>query len=240
MIKVCCFDLDGTLLQMDGEGFLEDYMKTLAGELAQYIEPKEFIRKLWASTEEMIRNTDAAETNQSVFEKHFLAATGIERDKLWPKIDYFYQKMFAQFEKHAHKSNLSREIVEAAIARGYKIVLATNPVFPEEAIRERMRWAGVEELPFDLITTYENSHYCKPQPNYFLEIAGKIGVEPSDCIMIGNDRQEDLIAGQIGMKTFLVLNQVNEKGENHYTADEEGTLAELLVAIRDRSGIFED
>lgn len=60
--------------------------------------------------------------------------------------------------------------------RGYRLVLATNPVFPREAILERMRWAGVERAPWEIITTYEEYHFCKPNPNYFAEILAKMGL----------------------------------------------------------------
>ena len=53
-------------------------------------------------------------------------------------------------------------------------------------------------------TTYENSRFCKPNPAYYEEILEKIGCRAEECAMVGNDVDEDMVAGKLGMKTFLL------------------------------------
>jgi FMN phosphatase YigB (HAD superfamily) len=67
----------------------------------------------------------------------------------------------------------------------------------------RLAWAGVDDLPYSLVTGIENSSFCKPQPEFYREISRKIGMEPERCLMVGNDPLNDMIAGAIGMKTYL-------------------------------------
>jgi FMN phosphatase YigB (HAD superfamily) len=85
------------------------------------------------------------------------------------------------------------------------VVLATNPIFPLCAVHSRLQWAGLTPEDFDLITSYETSHYCKPDPRYYGEILEKLGLTPSRCLMIGNDVGEDIQSAQsLGLATFLI------------------------------------
>jgi FMN phosphatase YigB (HAD superfamily) len=84
------------------------------------------------------------------------------------------------------------------------MVLATNPLFPRIAIEERIRWAGIDPDAFSLITAFEDMHYCKPQIEYYREILEIINKRPEQCLMVGNDAEEDMIARILGMKTFLL------------------------------------
>ena len=63
------------------------------------------------------------------------------------------------------------------------MVLATNSIFPRIATENRIRWAGLEPDDFALITTYENSTYCKPNPAYYREVLGKLGLEAEECLV---------------------------------------------------------
>lgn len=98
---------------------------------------------------------------------------------------------------------------------GLKAALATNPIFPAIATRERIRWAGLTESDFELITTYENIGVCKPNPDYFKEVAERIGVAPEECLMVGNDVGDDMPAEKLGMRVFLLTDcLINKDGED--------------------------
>lgn len=67
-----------------------------------------------------------------------------------------------------------------------------------------MRWAGVSPADFALVTSYENSRFCKPDPRYYSEIAQKLSLRPGNCLMVGNDVREDGAARDAGMEVFLL------------------------------------
>jgi len=67
----------------------------------------------------------------------------------------------------------------------------------------------VDTLPYSFITHIENSSFCKPQPEFYLEICDKIGLEPEQCLMVGNDPLNDMIAGETGMRTYLTTDSQN-------------------------------
>ena len=98
----------------------------------------------------------------------------------------------------------AREAVQTALELGLKVAIATNPIFPRSAIFERMRWAGIDDLPVHLVTTYEDMHAAKPNLAYFLETAERLGVSPAEALMVGDDRVLDMVAADVGMKTFYV------------------------------------
>ena len=50
---------------------------------------------------------------------------------------------------------LARPLLENLIRKGYQVAIATNPIFPERAIRERLRWLEIDDLPYALVTAYE-------------------------------------------------------------------------------------
>ena len=83
-------------------------------------------------------------------------------------------------------------------------MLATNPISPALATDWRIRWAGLKPEDFELYTTFENSHYCKPNLKYYEEILQKLNVRPEECLMVGNDVEEDMITRQMGMQVFLL------------------------------------
>ncbi|QOY35638.1 HAD family hydrolase [Anaerobacillus isosaccharinicus] len=239
MTKVILFDLDGTLLPMDTDAFVKGYLKHLAPKVASIIAPEHFLKCLWAGTEAMMRNIEAEKTNEHVFEETFLELTKLKKEDIWPTLDDFYTNVFPTLSHLCSPTPLARQVVEEAVKQGYRIAVATNPVFPKAAIYERLRWAGIEDMPFEVVTFYENSSFTKPHAQYYQEICDRLEVEPSECLMVGNDKQEDMAASQIGMKTFLVEGYIIDRGEPSYPINEQGTLEQFYVSLMKRQGLFE-
>jgi len=144
-----------------------------------------------------------------------------------PLFEKFYIEEFPKLKGQLQKTSLASRIVATAVEKGYKIVLATNPLFPQLAIQHRMEWAGVKNYPWELVTSYESFYSAKPNSAYFQEIADKIEVEPRECLMIGNDVQEDMVALEIGMGTFLVTDHLIDRQAPKYQIQNKGTLLEL-------------
>ncbi|WP_052807284.1 HAD family hydrolase [Risungbinella massiliensis] len=238
MIKAVLFDLDGTLLPMDTHQFVGAYIQKLAPSLAHLMEPKEFTTHLMAATEDMIRNQEAERTNEEVFVDSFCKRVGVRKEEVWPIFDDFYEKTFPKLMEHTQPGEIAKKVVQAALDQGYQVVVATNPVFPKVAIMERMRWAGVSNLPISFVTVYEETHFCKPNPSYYREIATKLGIEPEECLMVGNDMQEDMVSSTTGMKTYYLKECRIDRGKPQYQVDQEGTMEQLLDQIQNRVGLF--
>lgn len=203
-VKAVLFDLDGTLLPMDQEVFVKTYCKLLAVRLAtRGYEPKQFVDCLWQGVGAMVKN-DGSMTNEEAFWKVFTDIYGEEAMKDKPFVDEFYRTEFNQVQSSCGFTPSARKIIDEVKAGGKMVVLATNPLFPAAATENRMRWAGLTPEDFHYYTTYDNSSYCKPNLKYYQEILSKIGCEARECIMIGNDVGEDMIAEELGMQVFLL------------------------------------
>ncbi len=235
MIRTLLFDLDGTLLHVDMDYFLQHYFKALTKALAPYIPPKVFMKKLWESTEAMIRDTNPEKTNKDVFTENFFNTPKYGEEELFPVFDKFYREEYGKLHKYTKKKPEALNLLQKARELGFELVIATNPVFPRAAVDHRLTWAGVNSLEYSLVTTYENMHFCKPNLNYYQEILEKIGRRPEECIMVGNDAEDDMVAGRLGMGTYLIDDfLVNHKG--NIQVDWQGSLAALekeLSKLRD-------
>jgi hypothetical protein len=88
---------------------------------------------------------------------------------------------------------------------GYRIAIATDPLFPRKATYHRLRWAGFEPERFDLVSTFEHFHFTKTHPAYYAEVLGRLGWPEGPVLMVGNDIERDLKpAHRLGLKTFFV------------------------------------
>jgi len=209
------FDLDGTLLPMDQDVFVKAYMKRLAAKVAPLgYDPKKLIETVWAGTGAMVAN-DGSARNEDVFWKVFAGAFGEAALGDKPVFDEFYRNEFQQVKDACGFDARSAELIAGLKAKGYRLILATNPLFPQMATHSRVRWAGMNTGDFAWITTYENACFCKPNLKYYEEILGRLGIDPAECLMVGNDVDEDMIAGRLGMRVFLLTDcLLNRSGQD--------------------------
>jgi len=198
------FDLDGTLLPMDQEVFVKDYFGRIAKKLVpQGYDPKKLVETIWRGTGVMVKN-DGSKTNEAAFWEFAVSVYGeqILKDKHF--FDEFYETEFDKVKAVCGFQPAAAEIVSHLKQKGFRTVLATNPIFPARATQWRIQWAGLKPEDFELYTTYENSRYCKPNPDYYLDILKQLNVTPESCLMVGNDVAEDMIAAKLGMQVFLL------------------------------------
>lgn len=232
-MKAILFDLDGTLLPMQQDEFTAAYFDRLSKKLAPCgYEPERLIEGVWQGTNAMIKN-NGEQTNEQVFRKEF---AGLFGDKVYSDIDKFnefYETDFEKLKNHCGYNEQANRTIQTLKEKGFLLVLASNPVFPMTAQRKRMLWAGIDPDDFVLITSYENSHYCKPNPLYYKEIAEKIGVHPSDCLMVGNDTTEDAAAMLTGTDFFLLTDCLLNKERIDISKYSRGSFVQLLTYIDD-------
>lgn len=222
MINTILFDLDGTLLPMDMKAFEKLYFKSMAAYLGDLISAEELVKNIWASTRVMIGNIEY-KTNEEVFMEDFKNRITGDIEVFKDRFDKYYDTEFINAKEAVYENKLMQESVKILKEKGYKLVIATNPLFPKKAIEHRIRWAGFQPSDFEYITNYEKNHYCKPQIQYYEEILKDIDRLPEECIMVGNDVQEDLISGKLGLKTFLIKDFLLHRTEDEIAADYQGS-----------------
>lgn len=234
MIKHLLFDLDGTLLPIDLEFFMKHYIHALAVHFPN-IPEKKFGAHLMASTMAMAKSLDPKLTNEEVFWTDFTERIGISRSELEPTFQRFYDHDFPKLKKHLTPTDTPRLVLDYALREGFSVTLATNPLFPLQAIVERLAWINCHEIPFRLITALEDMHFCKPNREYYQEIIDRLDLNPQECMMIGNDMEEDLVASYLGMKTCLITDHLISRGEIQVKPDFQCSLEELPLIIKEIS-----
>ena len=236
-IKVVLFDLDGTLLPMDQDLFIKDYFTKLAKKLAPHgYNPELLMKSVWEGTRAMVKNT-GERPNEAVFWDSFAAQFGEKvRDDL-PLFEEFYENDFDTVREVCGHNPKAAELISWLRENGVRVALATNPLFPSIATEHRMDWAGLTPDMFELYTTYENSNYCKPNPKYYLEVTEKLGVQPKECIMVGNDVSEDMITRDLGMEVFLLTDCLINKEEADISVYPNGGFEELKKFLGGKLGI---
>lgn len=230
--KAILFDLDGTLLPMDQEEFTGGYFKYLAKKMAPYgYDAQQLVSCLWKGVGAMVRN-DGNAANEDRFWAVFNAAMGRDCRADEPLFDEFYRKEFHEARQFTQPSPLSVELVRAAREQADRVILATNPLFPRCGQQTRLSWLDLKDTDFDWVTDYTNSHFCKPNPAYYREILSRFDLDPADCLMIGNDMEEDMVpATGLGMEGFLVTDcLINPNGRVPFTPT--GSKSDALAFLR--------
>lgn len=232
-IKVVLFDLDGTLLPMDQDKFVKKYFGLLAEKLApKGYDAEELTKALWIGVGAMVKN-DGNCTNEEAFWKAFAEVLGEKVNADRELIDEFYAKEFQYVQHSCGYSELARKVVSTVKKKGLRVALATNPLFPSVATESRISWAGLKPEEFEVYTTYEECHYCKPNPEYYREVLQRLSVSPEECLMVGNDAHEDMIAEELGMKVFLLTDCLINKEGKDLSAYPQGNFRDLIRFIEE-------
>ncbi|MCM1131751.1 MAG: HAD family hydrolase [Roseburia sp.] len=204
MIKAILFDMDGTLLPMDINKFTSRYFEEIGKYMYSYgYNPKELIKAIWMGTEAMVKN-NGIQSNEDVFWKTFSSLIGFDASFDIPLFTSFYMEKFDEIKSSCGYTEDASKLIEYLKEKKLELILATNPLFPLIAQTKRLAWAGIKDENFSWITSYENSHYCKPNLKYYEEILSHFPYSPNECLMIGNDVLEDMVAQKLGMQVFLL------------------------------------
>jgi FMN phosphatase YigB (HAD superfamily) len=236
MISAILFDLDGTLLENDIHRFLPAYLQSLGEFMAPRLDPSRLTEALMAGTRSMLRNDDPEITLQQAFDAVFFPMVGLDRASLGPEFDRFYQEGYPLLKGLTRPVETAARAVECAFARRWKVVVATNPLFPMAAMDRRLEWAGIDPAgaPFDLVTSYETMHFAKPRPEYVAEVLGRIVAQPAEAVFIGNDPSEDIApARALGLASYRVR-VANEAASE--TAPGEGSMPQLAASLAVENG----
>lgn len=230
--KALLLDLDGTLLTLDIEQFIPAYIDALSRRFKELVNKELFVRHLFGATNKMVANDDPDQKNENVFYQEFCGRTGLIYDQIKPIIDNFYRDDFPKLSCWGQEHPHAGELIKTARQKDMQLVLATNPIFPATAVHQRLAWGGLDKDDFHLITAMDNMHFCKPNPRYYLEISSKIDCPPEECLMAGNDTQEDLIAAKAGMDTYLVEDHILNRTDGETKSNHRGKLEDLIGLIK--------
>lgn len=227
-MKAILFDLDGTLLPMDVDMFMKVYFYEMSKVFSEVCDIKTLSERIMKATEVMVRDT-SDKTNKEVFTEAYSAIVNEDIDVHWALWDEYYENGYKNVKVSTKVSEAMIEAFKTIKEKGYKVILATNPLFPLYAIEQRIEWAGLDPNDFDYITSMEQNSYCKPQPKYYKQILEHNALLPEECMMVGNDVQEDMMAGKLGLKTYLVEDCMLHRTDEEVITTYRGSMNDFLA-----------
>ena len=228
MQKNFLFDLDGTLLPMDLQKFIELYLNAFCKKFAHKLqmEPKLIVKGIWEGAAAMAKN-DGSCLNRELFWRALNSCCNKDMRVYEDEFDAFYREEFVA----AKEATWVNPYVPKAIAllknSDCKLIVATNPIFPKAATYARISWAGLDPNDFEYITVYDNCSSSKPNLNYYHDICYFCGISPESSMMVGNDVDEDMCAAKLGFDTFLVTDCLINRRDKSIAKYKRGSFEEF-------------
>jgi HAD superfamily hydrolase (TIGR01662 family) len=94
--------------------------------------------------------------------------------------------------------NLLSEIEVTGLSIG---LVTSAPRHYADTVCQRFGWT------FDTVVTYHDTHFHKPHPNPLLKAASNLGLDPENCIYIGDDEKDQIAARRAGMHFFHIFKE---------------------------------
>ena len=223
--KAYLFDLDGTLIRNNLRPFMASFSKLLAHRIESLMPLDVFQTHMDRAVKVMIHN-EGPRTNQEVFIESFFAGLNYSPEEVMPRFEAFYAEDFRTLSQAGEFKPAVPALLSKLVVGKASVVIATNPIFPLTAIEQRLAWAGLGDLTFDLVTSYENSCATKASSKYYQDICDAVAIAPQECLMIG-DQAWDLTAAQIGCDTFLVPSPNTDVDGSGLIPTHSGSIADL-------------
>lgn len=232
MMDAILFDLDGTLLGLDALTFVPRYFQSILESIGPDFPDFQVTSRLTQGVRGMLTPRQDGKTNQEAFSEVFFEDIPDDRrETLMAAFRAYYQDVFPRLKAHSAPLPGAVEAVEEARRHTRALVVATNPLFPKEATRERLLWAGLDPCLFDLVTTYETSHHVKPDPRYYQSILNTVEATAERTWMFGNDRMEDGAAKEVGIPFYYVTGPYAIERDGP-PPDRQGALKDVLQFLK--------
>jgi FMN phosphatase YigB (HAD superfamily) len=229
MIKNILFDLDGTLLPMDNNKFMKLYFRGLM-QVFPEIDPQTLYMTVMEGTKAMVEDSSDL-TNLEVFANSFTSKIKMNPEEVMGRFFKYYETDFFKVKDATWVSTNMVQAVKTLKEKGYSLYIATNPVFPLVANKERITWANLNINDFEYVSSLERNHYCKPNIKFFEEFIGTNELNPHECMMVGNDTYEDMVITRLNVKTYLITDCQIDDNDFRFKSDYQGSSEDFLAFV---------
>lgn len=201
------FDMDDTLLRNDMDRFLPQYLGAFSTHLDGRVDAQQFVRAMLAGTKAMEQNRRPDCTLQEAFEAVFFRELKVDPSEFYRLADEFYAEKFPSLQQFTTPIPAAVRVLETLQARGDRLAIATNPLFPLTAVQQRLAWGGapVERFSYDAVGAFDQYHFAKPDPAYYAEMLAHLGWPDGPVALIGDDPVRDVAAGvALGLPVYWI------------------------------------
>jgi len=230
--KAVFIDLDGTLLPIDTSAFMSKYRRALSSFVASHgLDVDVFTKGLYLGINEMATHEDGR-SNADTFWDAFFGVVPEDPEVWKPLFESFYQNEFNEIGRDMVSNPYAAQSISILRKKGYPLVLATMPMFPLQAVKWRIEWAGVDPQVFSRISSFENSTSVKPKLVYFEELLRAGGLTPEEVLMVGNNTDDDLACLQLGMDAYLITDFLINDNDFDLSTVKHGSYADFVAWVK--------
>jgi len=231
------FDLDGTLIQMEEKWLELRFMLKAIPRFASIIRPWRFRQAFWEAARLVQQNSSSID-NFSFYIDVLSNYAYASPEKVERVAREAIEQDFASIQGHFEPFPGARDTLTLARQQGHRLVVATNPMIPLSGVMTRLNQGGFSDIPFDYITNAEVMTRTKPKVEYYEELLERLLLDPSRCLMVGNDPNKDLPAKDAGISTFLLdvpkISPLSEETKNDKRLDFFGSYTDLQNLLIER------
>lgn len=221
------FDLDGTLLPMNLREFIQAYFESLGSFVTAAGFEGELFKAGLKNGIEAMADHDGNALNSEAYWNAFIQVVGGNVSEWYPLLNQFYAEEFGTIGKNVEPNPYASKTIELLREKEYPLVLATMPMFPQQAVEWRLKWAGVDPNHFERVTHYENSKSVKPKGEYYQENLDAAGVMGTEVLMVGNNTKEDLACLELDMDAYLITDHLLNPNEFDISTVKNGSFEEF-------------
>jgi HAD superfamily hydrolase (TIGR01549 family) len=220
MIKAILLDLDNTLIINPDDTFAKAYLGLAEPFFSQYLGIATSRELLSGIVQTLSQPRSGEVSNIQHIYNQFQHYTDAPLAKIQATLELFFQNVYPRLATCVAPIPFARDCVIALQDDGYAVVIATNPLYMKTAITQRMIWGQLPLENYALITHAENMHFAKPDPAYYAEIVARVGIEPDEALLIGDNPLNDIQAAQaVGLNTFHVADTLSREPLFHHLQD---------------------
>lgn len=222
------FDLDDTLLHTNTHVFLPEYFKALGKAFSHLAPPEKLTQQIHHAVGLMVANQDPGRLLSEIFAENFYAPLGTNQTDCQGIIDTFYRDEYPKLQSLTQAKPETPGLIDWCQSQDMRVAIATNPLFPQAATRQRVEWAGLNPEDFVFYSTFDDFHFTKPNPTYYAESLGRLGWPEMPAVMIGDNLTHDLLPMEkMGYKTYWIDPEVDKTDRPH------GSLAAIKPLLED-------
>jgi FMN phosphatase YigB (HAD superfamily) len=231
-------DLDNTLVQykIDSDDFAETTSDLFFEHLSQWVPIEKSIPAFQRAFEKMDSNQGSNLTNEEILNNEVCPSFGCSPQQLTTWIKSYHSSVGSEFQECYQPMPGGRNLVEWGFTNKKDVAIVTGFHAYQWEHEIRLEWADVPatEFNYSLITSMSNMHASKPHESYYHEVLGYLDKDPSECLMVGDGWEADIIpATSIGIRSFWVNEFEAEPPNRLELLIGHGHLSDLLVLLKE-------
>jgi FMN phosphatase YigB (HAD superfamily) len=207
MIKAVLLDMDNTLLVNPDMIFAKAFLEQFDQHMHQLLQVEQASHSFRQAIQRMSQTRDRSESNTALILRTLCEFMESDIDIIQAAWESFYAERYPTLHEYISPVAGASDLIQKLVDARFTVVIATNPIYPETAIKQRMEWANLptDDNLYALVTHAENMHSAKPNPAYYSEILEYISVKPDEALMVGDSLKSDIVPAQIlGIHTYQI------------------------------------